>query len=500
MPTKLTSVRPNLLNGLLTDQVDIESGLTIVAGANGTGKSKFLESIKAGTSSLDLKAPPEEGGTVLTTTAFSPKRNSVKRAFRDLVNESISQNRRLANRLQELVGAGFQDTTYAEYPSFPEMFFHAFRGNDSAATTNHQEALDKTELEFNRIVKSVFTGIELRAEWNEADGVPELLIKKAEISEPIQINEVSTGEQEILSLIFNINAAAESSNMILIDEPEVHLNWGLETKLFAYFKRFAEQKNIQIIVTTHSRVINLPEYRDLVRYFYWDGGKIHVGSALPSEQIEAVAGEAIQFVQALPDPHTTIFVEDKMQRDFIVALLRLFKKDESKVKIIIAGDKGSVLNLFKALKNRDDVNEASLGAYFLVDGDGDAKIKSAKFCIQLEKYSIESYFFSNLEALKLASGLRKPTLESKLYKGLGSHNLGGVKKYSEVFRLFMGHANLDKRIINSNIYDVIDCKPLVKAVGVGSATAIEKYVDYLGIAGAKKVFDKKLIGFITSQS
>lgn len=497
MPTRLLSVQPNLLNGLLTSKVIIEPGLTIIAGANGTGKSKFLESIKNNASTLDVQS--DEGATTPTVTAFSPKRNSVKRAFRDLVSESIAQNRKLSNRLQELVGAGFQDTTYAEYPSFPEMFFHAFRSNDSAATTNHQEALNKTLREYNNIVKSVFKGIELVAEWNEADGVPELLIKKEEIGSPIQVSEVSTGEQEILSLIFNINAAAESCNLILIDEPEVHLNWGLERKLFAYFKKFAADKNIQIIVTTHSRVINLPEYRHLVRYFYWQEQKVSVGNTLPKEQIEAVAGEAIQFVQALPAKQSTIFVEDKMQKDFVTSLLKLFKKDVSKVKIIVSHDKGTVLNLFRALKNGDEINDESLKAYFIVDGDGDAKIKSTKYFIQLDKYSIESYFFSDLDALKKASGLRKPTLESKIYKALETHSPTSNKKTEAVFRMFLKHATLDKKIINSKIYDLIDCKPIVKDVGVGTANAVEKYVEYLGVNGAKKVFDKKLIDFIKNQ-
>jgi len=497
MPTRLLSVQPNLLNGLLTSKVSIESGLTIIAGANGTGKSKFLESIKNNTSALDVQS--DEGVTAPTVTAFSPKRNSVKRAFKELVSESISQNRKLANRLQEIVGAGFQDTTYADYPSFPEMFFHAFRSNDSAATTNHQQALDRTIREYNEIIRSVFKGIELVAEWNETDGVPELMIKKEEIGNPIQINEVSTGEQEILSLIFNVNAAAESCNLILIDEPEVHLNWGLETKLFAYFKNFASDKNIQIIVTTHSRVINLPEYRDLVRYFYWHEHKVDVGNTLPKEQIEAVAGEAIQFVQALPAQQSTIFVEDKMQKDFVTCLLKLYKKDTSKVKINISHDKGTVLNLFKALKDRDEINDESFKMFFLVDGDGDKKIKSTEYFIQLDKYSIESYFFSDLDALKKASGLRKPKIESKIYKALKAFSLNGNKKNESVFKMFLKYAILDKKIINSKIYDLIDCKPIVKALGIGTINAVEKYVECLGVDGSKKVFDKKLIDFIKKQ-
>ena len=496
MSTRLNSVRPNLLNGLFTQPVGINSGLTIIAGQNGTGKSRFLELIKQGSDALDLVNDSGEV-TPLRIVAFSPKRNATKRAFKDLVNESVSQNRRLATRMQEVINAGFQDTTYSEYPSFPEMFFHSFRQNDSAGNTTHITALSKTVDEYNRIIKSVFEGIELRAEWNDVDGVPELLIKKEEIGYPIQINEVSTGEQEILSLIFNINAAANDSDLILIDEPEIHLNWGLEKKLFAYFKRFAKDKNIQIIVTTHSRIINLPLLRDLIKYFYWHEGKVKVGDQLPPSQLEAVAGEAIQFVQALPDVKKTIFVEDAMQKYFITALLKLYAKTPSDYEIVIGHDKGTVSNLFRALKQDDTLNDASLKAHFLVDGDRDTKkISNSKYFIQLDKYSIESYFFADLETLRKACGLRKPTFESRVLRSLSSYDLKGEKKYTEVFKIFLANAKLDPKIINSNIYNDIDCKPIVKALNAGNSATVDKYINNLGKAKASRIFDKKLIDFI----
>jgi predicted ATPase len=495
MTTRIIDVTPNLLNGLFTSRVNIEQGLTIIAGENGTGKSRFLESVKQKVAGITYN--PEAGGVEPVVVAFSPKRNSTKTAFRNLVNESITQNRKLDNRVNELINRAFHDNTYTDYPSFSEMFFHAFRRNDSEGSTVHIEAMNKTVEEFNKVIKSVFNGVELQATWNGTEGTPDLMLKKQQLANPIEIQEVSTGEQEILSLIFNINIAAESSDVILIDEPELHLNWGLEQNLFKYFKSFANEHDVQIIVATHSRVISLPEFIKNIRYFYWDDGRVRVSTTMPAEKLAAIAGEAVQFVQAMPDTLTTIFVEDVMQKHFITSLCNLYGKDVGKLNIVISHDKGTVNNLFKALKDHDEVNDSSLSSFFLVDGDGDEKITSQKYFIQLKKYSIESYFFGDLDILKKVSNVRTSrSFEKILIRELKNYKLKRDKKQASVFEYFMKYSSMDDNILKSKIFDLIDCKTLVKALGVGNARTVDEFVMQVGKIKADKLFDKELIAFI----
>ncbi len=68
-------------------------------------------------------------------------------------------------------------------------------------------------------------------------GAPRInMSKNRNVEFPIEA--LSMGEQEVLSLILSVNTSRENVDVYLIDEPEVHLNWHLEERLFAFLDDF----------------------------------------------------------------------------------------------------------------------------------------------------------------------------------------------------------------------------------------------------------------------
>lgn len=59
----------------------------------------------------------------------------------------------------------------------------------------------------------------------------------------------------ILAELTNVEEKSEGFKVLLIEEPEAHLHPQLQTKLFDYLRKASKDKNIQIIVTSHSPTI-----------------------------------------------------------------------------------------------------------------------------------------------------------------------------------------------------------------------------------------------------
>ncbi len=80
-----------------------------------------------------------------------------------------------------------------------------------------------------------------------------ILVKLTDAAEPVPFNELSEGEQQLLTIIGLMRFTAENESLFLLDEPDTHLNpaWCLD--LLANLRKYGvEPLNSQILVTTHS--------------------------------------------------------------------------------------------------------------------------------------------------------------------------------------------------------------------------------------------------------
>jgi predicted ATPase len=440
--------------------------LNIISGENGTMKTRLLRSLKEGhfESSGPLRSPSIQ--------AINPKRNSQRQAFQAAYQQLQRQGKTLDVSLNERANEQFRDDHSAQYPSLGELFSMVFeeRRKDGGDSKVHLRNITQS---FNEVIRSVFPAYELVSQWNQSTGTPDLKIRKYGAS-LVELEQLSLGEAEALSLVCTINESRDRFDVYLIDEPEVHLNWALERGLFSFLKTFAERNSSQIIVVTHSRLVFDSEFFPLTQFLSWnEHGKI-VSTRNPSQkQREQLAGDAISFL-ALSSPSTpTIFVEDRMHYEFFIALATAMHCELS---VSECGNSPNVKSLFKAFRQSGNLEKK----LFVVDGDNQGPTFSAESAIiELPYYCLENLL---VHPVGIAStfGRDEKDVQQLLLDAI-KESKRQIFKSPSFFEDFLDVLQPDQ--VTFDRLKKLDCSKIIDRViakvGCSRHEYIEKYVSWL---------------------
>ena len=104
---------------------------------------------------------------------------------------------------------------------------------------------------FNQFLKEVFSEIELSISFEELDENENIYFKNS-FDELVKIDDLSTGEKEILNKAFYFFVNETKDSVILIDEPEISLHPSWQSYILKLYKNLAQKFNNQIIIATHS--------------------------------------------------------------------------------------------------------------------------------------------------------------------------------------------------------------------------------------------------------
>lgn len=493
----IKSINVNLFNGKFNQIIEFTPHLNILSGVNGTGKTWVLKLLKQG-SNVTIE-PSDIQFNQVKVIALSPKRNAEKRNIQSLILSIRNTN--LVSKLQELLNKQIRDETYDPYPSFAELFCLKFEKLKSINfdSKTQQQILDDFTNEVNEnVIKICFPGYTLSPQWNENSDSLDLKIYKEFAKDYVAIENLSTGEQELLSLVFNIYLMREEVDVFLIDEPEIHLNWTLEQNLFDFLVEFSERYNKQIIVSTHSRIIFYPEFVNKITYLVWENGEIMVKKEVPKDYKEKIAGESVALLTIAKSQRKTIFVEDDEHEITIQTLVVVFGKSEDSLEIIkLSGGSGNIENLYKVINQNPNLSNDWISAYFLRDGDNESSGNRQNF-IKLKKYSIESYYF-DLDVLSLLLNREKGEIKELIIKTIkdSKEKIAGKSKNSIFFeRLIESLEDL-----NLAILDNFDCSQFfdefLKEIDYKKHDFMKKYIEKANELGKlEEIFDKELIDFV----
>ncbi|MBN1367770.1 MAG: ATP-binding protein [Dehalococcoidales bacterium] len=356
MSNYITSADVNILNGLFFKSIQFENGLNIISGENGTCKTTLLKELKE---SRNIKIKAFETANQIKIIAYSPKRNSERKKIENIFAEMRRDNKMLTKYIDEKASTNFQDNTFVAYASLAELYFLAFDElrKDGLAQIDKMKELSK---EFNKIIKMIFENYELVSEWDTKTGYPEISISKEGIK--IQIDGLSLGEQEILSLVFNLYTSRNRNDVFLIDEPEIHLNWHLEEALFNFFDWFCTEFKKQVIIATHSRVIFKKPFLNKTQFLFWKDGHIDISKEIPAELRRRISGEGIEIIKLGEFTKPTFFVEDQAHEDIIQVIAEILGNS---ISVSQCGNSQNVISLF-----RHSLREGNWShCYFVIDGD-----------------------------------------------------------------------------------------------------------------------------------
>ena len=377
MRNYIVSAKLDVLGGLLRGTMEFSPKLNIISGENGTLKTQLLQAIRNG-GGVHAHLP-----LALRMQTFSPKRNSERRATEAILQFFRQNNRTWESNVSERIGAQINTSGFDNYPSLGELYYLLFehKCKDGTDRKLHMEALTR---EFNAVIQSVFPHYRLQAHWDANLGAPRIgMCKHGSVVFPIE--GLSMGEQEVLSLILSIHTGSENVDVYLIDEPEVHLNWHLEERLFSFLDDFCEAAAKQAIVVTHSRTIFKPRFFPKAQFLRWgDDQRVAWGKDLTPQQRGRLAGDAIEIVALGDFTKTTLFVEDGAHAEVVKGLADLCGA------VITISQCGNSTNV-KSLYQYQRAHGRWANAYFMIDGDSQGNpFPDDEQFIHLPYYCIEN--------------------------------------------------------------------------------------------------------------
>jgi predicted ATPase len=215
------------------------------------------------------------------------------------------------------------------------------------------------------------------------------------------INDLSSGEKELLYGYLRLRNYAPNNSIILIDEPELHLNPRLTDGLTDFYHRHVGTAlGNQLWLVTHSDMILRQSVgRDGYRVYHMLTASNNL--AAPNQALEVKAeGDVAQAVMdivgdlaAYKPGAKLVFIEGGGTRPFDESLLNdLFPDFAASTNIIASGNKTRVRqigDLFEKARAQD----ASVGqAFSITDGDNeDDLIQLPTNCFRWDRYHIENY-------------------------------------------------------------------------------------------------------------
>lgn len=451
----------NVQGGLLLGKMGFLPGLNILSGENGTFKTKTLQYIKTGPKVLfDPQTP-------CRIQAMSPKRNSQRKAFQQVYDQFRRENKKLESVINE---RNINDATFEEYPSIADLYYVVY--DDMCKDGgNQKEKMQEATDEFNEVIKKIFGHYELIANWNESTGTPTIELRKHGTT-IVPLEGLSLGEQEVLSLATNIYSSRNRYDVFMIDEPEVHLNWHLEEKLFEFFDDYCEVFKKQMIIVTHSRAVFKGRYHPKTQFMYWtEQGKVSWGKDVTEEQRRRIAGDAIEIIKMGDFSKPTFFVEDPSQAEVVKVISNYLGVD---VLITECGNCSNVRSLYRYSKLDSGWNNS----YFIEDGDNQGSPYSDDHSfIHLGKYCIENYLLDSDIAGAISSrkgdDIKKLIVESVL------ENKGQLFKKNKFFEFLVDHLKAEH--LNDDNLSKLDASLIMKSflgkLGKSYPDYVKQYVD-----------------------
>ena len=400
MQAELVTV--NEFNGAISYTITLKRDMNIIAGENGTGKTRLLHAIKSGNAVTAFDSKSFNNQRVF---AINPKRNSERHELNQIVQQMRKNNKSYSKFSQEAVDKHFNSGGFDNYSSFGELFMYYFDKLDRDGG-ERKTSMQSVVSEFNSVIGSVFKEYEISANWDSAQGLPIPIIKKRGMEVPI--TGLSCGEAELFSLALNLYTLRDQFDVFLIDEPETHLNWHLENLLFKYLVDFTKDYDKQLVVATHSRVVVDPDFSESAQFLFWDDNSVSVSPQLPKNQREKLVEDAYQTLKVGGFSNYTIFCEDESHRNYLDSLCESLEIED--LYTSRCGDSANVKSLYR----RNLADGGWENSLFLVDGDGQGQWKDAgDGFIKIERYCIENYAF-NLSTAVVAYGHEHKVLQSKL--------------------------------------------------------------------------------------
>ena len=226
------------------------------------------------------------------------------------------------------------------------------------------------------LFRTFFPGKVFRGPVPTADGGLDFPVE-VEGGDSHDINDLSSGEKEVLFGYLRLRNSAPRHSVILLDEPELHLNPALVRGLPQFYHRnLGLALNNQIWLVTHSdaflrEAVGTSGLRVFHMQYAAGGADIanQIHEIQDGGEIEALVLELVGDLAAYRPGAKVVFFEGE-QSDFDQKMVaRLFPEVEKEVNFVSGGGKYSVEALHRVLERSLEAGSIPLKVYSVVDRD-----------------------------------------------------------------------------------------------------------------------------------
>ena len=141
------------------------------------------------------------------------------------------------------------------YNSQPQLKFNRLKNTIFAATVLGDESStsDALKSQFQSLFTGILKGRELVSFGVNEIGLLTVLIRDTDTGRIFDLDSMSSGEKGLILTFLLIARSVQNDGLILLDEPELHLNPAVCKDLLSYMiQQFVVPRNLQVLVCSHS--------------------------------------------------------------------------------------------------------------------------------------------------------------------------------------------------------------------------------------------------------
>jgi predicted ATPase len=231
------------------------------------------------------------------------------------------------------------------------------------------------------------------------------------------IDDLSSGEKEVLYGYLRLRISASRNSILLIDEPELHLNPRLVSGLASfYYKHLGANLGNQLWLVTHSDTL----IREAVARGGFSVFHIHVaGSGIANQQaariraddeLERLIIDLIGDLAAYRPGSKVVIFESTEDAAFDMRMTKfLFPQFDQQTTCISGGNKERVADLYELLERMRCAGQLHLKFYPVTDRDDDDAIAGPDSRLQWDVYHIENFLLVPRYILQVCREVNVPT-------------------------------------------------------------------------------------------
>lgn len=300
------------------------------------------------------------------------------------------------------LGQGEISQQILSYSISPQLKFQRLKAAIVSYMMLNDNNISPIKDDFRLIFDTLIPGKSLESIRMESrTGLLSVLIKENDTGAIYDIDFLSSGEKGLLLTFFLLLRTVHDKGIILLDEPELHLNPSVCRNIISFlFEHICLKKNAQIILTTHSsEILAKTKENENCRLFHLINDTT-ISPILKKDNEEAqgaIRSLGIQTYDLLFNKGV-IYLEGTLDDEF---LREMFKGTVTGFKIQSLGGRSVIENEVGILQKADNKGDLSGYHVFIIDFDNKpTSLRDSKNIkiIQWDRYSFENYLL-NLNVL-----------------------------------------------------------------------------------------------------